>query len=267
MKKSVAAEGLSPEEISLANTVSKALITYGERNRPIMDALLLNAQKAGYKNVILVVGENSKAFQEYYDGDDSKQIFPDLLFHFATQFIPQGRLKPLGTADAILQAMRQYPTLQKQTFNVCNSDNLYSEKALRFLLETPSNNAFISYDRDGLLFASERIASFALVKLDSENIMLNILEKPSKEHYESMKDSEGKLRVSMNIWKLNGVDVLEHLIGCPLHPERNEKELPNAILHMISVSNIDVLGIPLREHVPDLTSKEDIKTFKNYLEN
>ena len=267
MKKSIAVEAISPKEISLANTSSKALITYGKQDRPVLDALLLNAQKAGYKNVVLVIGENSNAFRKYYTSVDSKQIFPDLHFHFARQSIPQGRLKPLGTADALLQAIQQYPELEKRNFTVCNSDNLYSAKALRFLLETPKNNAFISYDRDALLFASERIARFALVELNSEKKMLNIIEKPSEEHYESMKDSEGKLRVSMNIWKFNGGEILEHLIACPLHALRNEKELPTAVLRMISISKINVIGIPLREHVPDLTSKEDIRTFKNYLEN
>ena len=44
-----------------------------------------------------------------------------------------------------------------QSYTICNSDNLYSYKALYALRETSFLNAFISYDRDALLFSSERI--------------------------------------------------------------------------------------------------------------
>ena len=74
MKKSMASANLSEEEIIAANSVSKALIGIGKDNRPILDYLLFNAEKAGFKNVILVVGENSDSFQKYY-GDASKNTF------------------------------------------------------------------------------------------------------------------------------------------------------------------------------------------------
>ena len=41
------------------------------------------------------------------------------------------------------------------------------------------------------------------------------------------------------------------------NPTRDEKELPTALMNMIE-DNIKVKGIPIAEHVPDLTSKKDI---------
>ena len=50
-----------------------------------------------------------------------------------------------------------------------------------------------------------------------------------------------------------------------MHPIRREKELPTALMSMVKDHPKSVFGIPLSEHVPDLTSKEDIKIMKEYL--
>ena len=51
--------------------------------------------------------------------------------------------------------------------------------------------------------------------------------------------------------------------NCPANPVRDEKELPTALMNMIE-DNIAVLGIPIAEHVPDLTSKNDIAQLEKY---
>lgn len=266
MKKSMTSVNLSEEEIIAANSVSKALIGIGKNNRPILDYLLFNAAKAGFKNVFLVVGKNADSFKKYY-GDSSKNTFNNLELHFATQYIPAGRIKPFGTADALVQALNQYPHLKNETFTVCNSDNLYSVEVFKALRNNKNRNAFISYDRDGLLFTMERISRFALVLLDDQNYVSDIIEKPSEEKIERYRDSLGKFRVSMNIFKLNGNEIYPYLLHCPVHPERDEKELPLAILNLCKVNPKALKGIPFNEHVPDLTSKEDIKILKKYIED
>jgi len=266
MKQSIASENLSEEEIKAANSTSKALIKIGKGKRPILDYLLLNAEKAGYRNVYLLIGENSAIFKEYYNSE-SKNTFSKLQLHFATQHIPDGRTKPFGTADGLLQALEQYPQLQNETFTVCNSDNLYSVVVYKALRQNQDSNAFISYDRDGLLFTMERISRFALVLLDSKNNLIAIIEKPSFEESSKYKDATGKFRVSMNIFKLNGKEIYSFLKHCPVHPIRDEKELPTAILNMCKTIPMTMRGIPFYEHVPDLTSKEDISVLKKYIED
>ena len=66
MKKSMGATSLSLEEVKNANTTSKALLTFGKNNRPILDFLLLNAEKAGYTNVFIIISEDGEAFKYYY---------------------------------------------------------------------------------------------------------------------------------------------------------------------------------------------------------
>lgn len=265
MKKQVTVANLSEEEIAQANERSKGLIGVGPNGRPLLDYLLLNAKKAGYKNIYIIIGEQGDLFKEFYGSENSNNHFNGLTISFATQYIAEGRIKPFGTADAIFQAVEQYPELNSQEYTVCNSDNLYSTEALYALRETTSPNAFISYNRDALEFPSERISRFAIAKLSENNQLLDILEKPTADVLESYKDAEGKLRVSMNAFKFNGALLYPYLKNCPVHPERDEKELPTVLLNALKEYPDTTLGIPFSEHVPDLTAKEDIAEVKAYL--
>jgi glucose-1-phosphate adenylyltransferase len=265
MKKQVSLDNLSEEEIAQANERSKGLIGVGPKGRPLLDYLLLNAKKAGYKNIYIIIGEQGNLFKEFYGSENSNNDFNGLTISFATQYIPEGRIKPFGTADALFQAVEQYPELNSQEYTVCNSDNLYSAEALYALRETTSPNAFISYNRDSMEFPLERISRFAIAKLSEKNQLLDILEKPTAEVLESYKDAEGKLRVSMNAFKFNGALLYPYLKNCPVHPERDEKELPTVLLNALKEHPDTTLGIPFSEHVPDLTAKEDIAEVKAYL--
>ncbi|SDS17363.1 glucose-1-phosphate adenylyltransferase [Polaribacter sp. KT25b] len=256
---------INKEVENQANVRSKSLISVGNQGRPLMDYLLYNAKKAGYKNIYIVINEKGGLFKEFYGKKTANNNFNGLNISFATQYIPTDRVKPFGTADAVFQAIEQFKDLQSKQFTVCNSDNLYSEKALRMLRETSSSNAFISYNRDGLEFSLEKILKFAVVQLDRKNYLQNIIEKPSLETANSYKDTLGKIRVSMNIFKLDGKMMYPYLKNCPVHPVRDEKELPSAILNMVKEHSNAVLGIPLSEHVPDLTAKDDIIIIKEYL--
>ncbi|WP_338840783.1 sugar phosphate nucleotidyltransferase [Flavobacterium ginsenosidimutans] len=265
MKKEAVIDNLSPEEIAQANERSKGLIGVGASGRPLLDYLLWNAKKAGYKNIYIIIGEQGELFKEFYGSQMKDNDFHGLNISFAIQYVPEGRIKPFGTADALFQAVEQYPELNTQFYSVCNSDNLYSAEALRALRETESPNAFISYDRDAMDFPLERISRFAIAKLDQNNQLLDILEKPSSAILEQYKDAEGKIRVSMNAFKFNGNTLYIHLKNCPVHPERDEKELPTVLLNSVKENPNTTVGIPFSEHVPDLTAKEDIADVKTYL--
>jgi len=246
---------------------SKALIGMDKDGRPILDYLLYNAKNSGYLNVYLVVGEHADEFKQFYGGKTANNEFNGLSISYAIQYIPKGRTKPFGTADALFQALEQYPHLKSEAFTVCNSDNLYSVEAFTALRNSKGNNAFIAYDREGLHFTMERISRFALVLLDSENYLVDIVEKPSADKISSYKDQFGKFRVSMNIFKLSGKAIYPFLKNCPVHPERNEKELPTAILNMCHSTPKAIKGLLFNQHVPDLTSKEDILVLKKYIQD
>ena len=114
-----------------ANKKSKSLITFG--NKPFIFFLLENIVDAGFQNVIMVVG------QDYEDFKNEMDKFPNiskLNIEYAIQSIPENRVKPFGTADAVYQTMDQIDKLKNQSFCVCNSDNLYSTKSLKLIRET-----------------------------------------------------------------------------------------------------------------------------------
>jgi glucose-1-phosphate adenylyltransferase len=60
--------------------------------------------------------------------------------------------------------------------------------------------------------------------------------------------------------------ILPYLESIPLHPERQEKELPTAVIMMIRDYPQSCYAHPLKEHVPDLTSRDDIAVVQAYLE-
>ena len=262
MKKSTAS-ALSEEMVAQANTRSKALILL--HDRPMLDYVLYAAKQAGITDVIIVIHPKGTLFKEYYGSQDHGNNFHGLTLSYAVQHIPEDREKPLGTADAVLQAMEQYPSLKSDSFLVCNSDNLYSTKAFFALRETKNAHAFLNYERDALQYPMERIARFALTKTDAEGYLQDIIEKPDASRVEAYKNPDGTFRVSMNIFKFEGASFYPYVKACPMHPERQEKELPTAILAMVTDHPKSMLAIPFAEHVPDLTGKDDIFILNAYL--
>ena len=254
MKKSVSSKNLSKRSIEQANSRDKGLIGIDKNGRPLIHYLLINAKSAGFKVIYLVIGQNSDSFKSYFD----ENKYDGLDIEFAVQYLEKNKLKPSGTADALFQAITQFPILKSSNFCVCNSDNLYSAKALRSIRSTSFSNAFISYDKSFLNFSSEKVSSFSILKLNENGYLVNILEKPTTKDFDLFKDNGGKIRVSMNLFKFNGSVFYDYLKNCPFDVLRNEKELPTAVLNLAKDQPSSVYGIPFEEHVPDLTSKDDI---------
>ena len=254
IKKSVSSKNLSKRSIEQANSRDKGLIGIDKNGRPLIHYLLINAKIAGFKVIYLVIGQNSDSFKSYFD----ENKYDGLDIEFAVQYLEKNKLKPSGTADALFQAITQFPILKSSNFCVCNSDNLYSAKALRSIRSTSFSNAFISYDKSFLNFSSAKVSSFSILKLNKNGYLVNILEKPSTKDFDLFKDNGGKIRVSMNLFKFNGSVFYDYLKNCPFDVLRNEKELPTAVLNLAKDQPSSVYGIPFEEHVPDLTSKDDI---------
>lgn len=249
-----------------ADTKSKSMIGVGSNFRPFLDYLLFNAKLSGYKDIVLVVGEKDSSIKEYYGSSEKNNNFNGINISYAVQPIPKDRNKPLGTADALLWGLKSKPDWEGSKFTVCNSDNLYSQKALRLMLNSPHIAALIDYDRSALEFDISRIERFAVTTKNENSFLIDIIEKPSPEIIESVKSKSGFIGVSMNIFSLSYDVIFPILEKVPLHPERKEKELPEAVKILANEIKESVYAYPLSEHVPDLTSKEDIIQVKEYLE-
>ena len=260
MKKSIDSD-IDDSKADEANRKSKSLITFGDK--PFIYFLLKNIVDAGFENVIMVVG---KDFDDFKKQLDNLNLNKKLKIEYAIQKIPSDRVKPFGTADAVFQTMDQIEILKNSSFCVCNSDNLYSTNSLRTIRENAYENAVLAYDRDSLNFPKERVSSFSILMTDDNFNLLNFIEKPTQEQVDQNLDSNGKIRVSMNIFKFNGMQAFDFIKNCPINPIRNEKELPSAIVNMINKNDLYMKGIPIAEHVPDLTSKADINIIQKLIE-
>ena len=112
-----------------------------------------------------------------------------------------------------------------------------------------------------LEFKDERIEKFAVMDIDSSGYLKKIMEKPDPKIVEKYRDTTGEIRVSMNIFSFNGKQLNPYLKDCPIHPDRQEKELPEAIKLLNNNEPNQIMCFGMKEHILDLTSAEDIASF------
>lgn len=258
MKRASASTALDPQHQYEADHLPKSMISIGGSKRPFLDYLLYNARSAGYTDIVIVIGKNDESVRTYYGPLDKKNIFHGLSISYAIQSIPDGRTKPLGTADALLQGLLSVPEWSGEYFTVCNSDNLYSVASLSALLNVTEYSSMSDYDSNALGIASNRVNQFAVTKKNAAGFLESIIEKPSESDMEACRNSAGHLGVSMNIFRLPYDKAVSVLREVPLHPVRLEKELPAAVILMIERYQENVKAVECAEPVPDLTSKDDI---------
>ncbi len=267
MKKSVVSPTMVDKDlIHDADLKAKSMIGVGENHRPFLDYLLYNARQAGYSDLLIVIGERDDSIRDYYGEKDRDNEFHGLKISYAIQKIPPEREKPIGTADALYQGLKSKGEWSGSRFTVCNSDNLYSVKALQLMLQHDYKNAMVDYDRAALQFEWSRIQRFAVTLKDEEGFLTNIIEKPHEDQINSAKGKDGIIGVSMNIFGLRYDMIYPFLEKVPFNPDRHEKELPEAVTMMVAAHPRSLFAYPLSEHVPDLTIKSDILPVKKYLE-
>ena len=268
LKKSLNDVNLDQNIFDIAKRTHKTLIPLGDDKRPLLYFILQNALIAGVRDVFLITSPENSAFKDFIESEVFKSNFSDLNINFAVQYKPDDREKPLGTSDALMQAMDQHEVLKSKSFVIINGDNLYSVKSLNSLFELDQEqHALISYDRDALNFPHERLTKFALINVNEDNHLVNIIEKPPIEEVDNFRDKLNKIRVSMNIFKFFGPTIYPFIKNCPLHPERKEKEIPEAVRNYIKDFPNSFYALPFYEHIPDLTSAKDILTIIKSIPN
>ena len=109
----------------------------------IMDFSLYDAKKAGFEEVIFIIKkENEKDFKETIGNRISKIMKVSYVFQELTNLpegyrVPEGRVKPWGTAHAILCCKDTV----KGCFAVINSDDFYGQESYKVLADFLNNKA------------------------------------------------------------------------------------------------------------------------------
>ena len=260
MKRSLNREIVDSNVYEIANNSHKSLIPLGRHGRPLIYYLIKNAIKANYSNIYIITGEDNNDFKQFI----ISQSFKNINIQFVKQYIPKGREKPLGTSDAVVQALDKFPELKTNIFTVCNGDNLYSVNTLNLLKEKRNNpHALISYSWSAFNYEKDRISKFAVISMDSNNNLKDIVEKPDMDIVDNYKDKSGEIGLSMNIFSFTGSMIYSYVKNCPINEKRNEKELPEAVRVLIRENPNSMFCYKVFEHLPDLTNSSDIENFKN----
>ncbi len=250
-----------------ADNLSKGMIGVGKDNRPFMDYLLFNISASGHREVLLIINDKDEFIKKYYGFDKQNVVkIGKMDLSYAVQSIPEGRAKPMGTADAVLQGMLSKPDWRGNKFTVCNSDNLYSVNALKLLLESDKKNSMINYDLRGLNYTDERHKKFAIISVNQDGYLKSIIEKPLEKEIENLKEEMGYIGISMNIFRFDYDLLLPYFQKTPLTPERDEKEIPTAINMMVKDHVDGMFTYKLCEHIPDMTSKKDLLETRKFLD-
>ena len=257
MKASDYSTNLSEDQVSQSNSRAKGFIKINEKNETLIYHIIKNSIAAEIQHFYVILSEDSIEFQNYLKKIE-KKLSVKIRFAFQDYY---GNSKPMGTADAIYQAMNQFPVLKSSRFIVCNSDNLYSVKAIKTLKLELTHNSMIAYNSECLDFSEEKISSFSILEIKNK-FLYKIIEKPTISHIRNI--TEEKF-VSMNIFSFFGDQVYDYLSNCEVNQHRGEKEIATAIQNMINDRNESIKVFKICEHVPDLTYKNDIDLINNFL--
>ena len=253
-------DGVSEDVANEVSSRPKAMLRVGPGDVPFLELLLNRIKQEGSNCVIVVVGEKDLVTKPYF----SSNPIEGLDIRYVVQTIPQGRIKPLGTADALETALLSNPDLSTHSIVVCNGDNMPPDGSFREIFKL--NCGMLAYDASKLGLPEDRVAAFAVVDIDSEGYLMQIVEKPSKEMRPEFIQSDGVLRVSMNIFKMSFSDFVVALKDCPLDAVRHEKELPTALGRWVTENPCQMISMPYEGEFLDLTHPSDFMFVTNKLQ-
>lgn len=232
---------LDPDQQAAADAGHKALMP-DARGRPLLDHILTSLAAAGMSRVILVVAPLPNPVGEYLQQQTGRRLDVRLAV----------QAEPHGTADAIASAAT---AIGDAPFLVLNADNLYPVDAIRQVaaLDQPGLAAF---DREALVRDSnippERLAAFALLRLDAHHHLVDLIEKPDAARAAAFGDTRW---LSMNLWRFDH----RVLAACRRVPRsiRGEHELPDAV-RLAQAEGVAFQAVPIRAGVLDLSTRGDV---------
>jgi len=194
----------------------KQIQSFGPSGETIMDYSIYDAIRAGFGKVVFIIREDFAAsFKAIFEPKLAGRIATDYVYqslqsHTKRFEIPSGRLKPWGTAHAILCAKDAI----NEPFAVINADDFYGrdafEKAADFLTQqcNEKKQAIIGYDLSKTLSPNGTV-SRGVCEVDASGNLVSIAER-TKIYAEQdnivYEDASGKhtvpfhSSVSMNFW-------------------------------------------------------------------
>lgn len=273
----------------------KQIEPVSDKGEIILDFSLYDAVMAGFKKVIFVIKrENEEDFRKLIDNGAGKYIDVEYAFQELTDLpqgyqVPEGRVKPWGTAHAVLAARH----LADGPIAVINADDYYGPGAFQSIynfLENAEDGekyqyCMVGYQIENTL-TENGFVSRGVCKTSAEGLLTEITER-TKIQWENEKivytddDGESKIElprgttVSMNFWGFTPSMMKEMEAGFPAaldkilaeNPMKGEYFLPSVADRLIREGKAEVKVLKSQDRWYGVTYKEDKESVVSALQS
>ena len=260
-----------------------------DEGNKIIDFSIYDAILAGFEKVIFVIKEENEAdFRAVVSdriGDKIKIVYAyQKLENIPEGYkIPEGRVKPWGTAHAVLSAIDEV----NGPFAVINSDDFYGREAFKliydYLLSHEDNDkyqyAMVGYALKNTLTENGSV-SRGVCELDDEEKLTDIVERTKiiktengaayTEDGENYSDINPESIVSMNLWGFTKsfMGEISDRFECfirdevPANPLKAECYLPFVVDELLKENKAEVKVLKSKDRWFGVTYKEDKEMVK-----
>lgn len=262
----------------------KQIDTVDEAGHIIIDYSIYDAMRAGFRDFTFIIKrEIEKEFRAVIDPHlagknlNVKYVFQELDALPEGYSVPEGRVKPWGTAHALLCCLGTVDA----PFAVINADDYYGahafEKIYNFLKNAKDDEkyhfAMVGY-RIKNTITEKGTVSRGICKSDENGMLTEIIERTKigtdgkKIYYTENEENielDPESLVSMNLWGFSAAYLKECKKrfpkfldeNLPLNPEKCEFFLPSVVSELISEGKADVRVIENNDKWYGVTYKED----------
>lgn len=266
----------------------KQIDPVGAHGQAIIDYSIYDARRAGFQTVIFVIKpEIEESFKAAIGNRLSKVMEVKYAFQRKDDLpegytVPEGRVKPWGTAQAVLAAR----DMVEGPFAVINSDDYYGPEAFRevyrYLVDHPDGEcyayAMVGYLLENTVTEHGYVARGVCVE-DEEQMLKSVTERTqiekgkngprfTEDGGETWEELPGDTVVSMNLWGFNRSYIDEALKRFPAFldramktdPIKAEYYLPTVVSQLIDEGKAKVKVLRSKDKWYGVTYKEDKET-------
>ena len=241
----------------------KQIDPVGSQGEAILDYSLYDAYEAGFRTAVIVIKEAIR--KDFMDTVGKRLQNCPLEIRYAYQEIdklpegfsvPEGRVKPWGTAHAVLCARE---AVDGAPFAAINADDYYGKEAYRniynFLINARDTDKYaycmVAYHVGNTVTENGSVAR-GICQYDADSFLTSVVERTRIEQYEggihyigddgeSWVDIAADAPVSMNMWgftssfmtELKAYFPLFLTNTVPLNPQKAEMYLPTVVSHLL----------------------------------